>query len=317
MKKVLLASLAGTILLNAQVIPGINSKGGAMVMPMGKLKIGTKNIYLKRDSMYNGTKKVKNAQNLDATANITLLALAYGLTDKSDLKIIMPYKSIDATANLKGNDVAIDNSGLGDIVLMGRHIVLPMQDYGFQLSVGAGVKFPTGSTDNGFKKAPPFAMSENTPMPTQMGTGAYEYKAELGISKLIDESMRIDFHTLYTHRALADNNYDFGDELSYNLSFTSAITKNINLGIDYNGKYNSDTDMGDDTNPTLQAALPFKAFSGTVGYVTPQIEWMPFDKPKLHVGVGLSFLAHYNLSEYQPLEKQRFVVRIGYLYQFF
>ena len=314
MKKIILASLAGAMLLNAQVIPGINSKGGAMTMPEGKLKIGIKHIQLKRDSMYNGTEEVTNRQNLDATAKITLLGLVYGVTDKFDVKVMLPYKNIQATANLGPNDVAINNSGIGDVVLMGRYVVLPMKEYGFQLSVGAGVKLPTGSTDSGFKKAPPFALRENTPMPTQMGTGAYEYKAELGLSKLITESMRVDFHTMYTYRPLAHNDYDFGNELSYDLSFTGAVTKNINLGLEYNGKYNSDTDMGDDTNPMLQAALPFKAFSGTVGYITPQIEFLPFDKPKLHIGVGVSFLAHYDVSEYQPLEKQRFIARIGYLF---
>lgn len=313
-KKLLSVTLLSSAILNAQVIPGINSKAGAMSLPEGKLKIGIKHIHIKRDSMFDGTSEVTNKENLDATANITLLGLIYGVTDRFDVKVITPYKSIEATANLGPNEVAIDNSGVGDVILMGRYVVLPMKDYGFQLSLGAGIKLPTGSTDSGFKKAPPFAINENTPMPTQMGTGEYEYKAELGISKVITQNMRIDFHTMYTYRPLAENDYDFGNELSYDLSFTGAITKNINLGIEYNGKYNSDTDMGDDTNAALRGMLPFKAFSGTVGYITPEIEFMPFDKPKLHVGVGVSFLAHYNLSEYQPLEKQRFIARIGYLF---
>ena len=314
MKKIILGTLAAAMLLNAQVIPGINSKGGAMTMPEGKLKIGIKYLQIKRDSMLDGTSEVANRQNLNATANVVVLGLVYGVTDKFDVKIAMPYKSIKATAKLGSNGVEVDNGGIGDIVVMARYVMLPMKEYGLQLSLGAGVKLPTGSTDSGFKKAPPFAMNISTPMPTQMGTGAYEYKAELGISKLIGESMRVDFHTMYTYRPLAHNDYDFGNELSYDLSFTGAVTKNINLGIEYNGKYNSETDMGTDTNQKLQAVLPFKAFSGTVGYVTPQIEFMPFDKPKLHVGVGVSFLAHYNVSEYQPLEKQRFIARIGYLF---
>ena len=313
-KKLFAAVTLGSILLNAQVIPGINSKGGAMTMPEGKLKIGIKYIHLKRDSMFDGTKEVTNKENLDATANMTLLGLRYGASKNFELRVVIPYKQIDATAKLGANDVAIDNSGIGDVIVMGRYVVLPMSEYGFQLSVGAGLKLPTGSTDSGFKKAPIFAANENSPMPTQMGTGEYEYKAELGISKLIDENMRVDLHTMYTYRPKAEHDYDFGNELSYDLSFTGAITKNLNLGIEYNGKYNSETDMGKDTNALLRQMLPFKAFSGTVGYITPQIEFLPFDKPKLHVGMGVSFLAHYNLSEYQPLEKQRFIVRVGYLF---
>jgi len=314
MKKLLSTIIASSILLNAQVIPGINSKGGAMTLPEGKVKMLIKYINLKRDSMFDGTKEVTNKENLDASANIALFGLLYGVSNNADIKVMLPYKKIEATAQLGPNDVEIDNSGLGDIVIMGRYVLLPMKEYGFQLSIGAGIKLPTGSTDSAFKKAPPFAVDENSPMPTQMGTGAFEYKAELGLSKLITESMRVDFHTMYTYRPLAKHDYDFGDELSYDLSFTGAVTRNINLGIEYNGKYNSETDMGSDTNPILQAKLPFKAFSGSVGYITPEIEFLPFDKPKLHVGVGISFLAHYNLKEYQPLEKQRFIARIAYLF---
>jgi len=314
MKKLFTTVALGSVLLNAQVIPGITSQAGAMTLPEGKLKMGIKHIHLIRDSMFNGTKEVTNQQNLDATADITLLGLIYGLSSNADIKIIMPYKNIEATAQLGTNDVAIDNNGIGDVIIMGRYVVLAMKDYEFQLSVGAGIKLPTGATDNGFKTAPAFAADINTPLPTQMGTGEYEYKAELGISKLLTQNSRIDFHTMYTYRPLAENDYDFGNELSYNLSFTSAITKNINLGLAYDGMYNSKTDMGTDTNAALRQMLPFKAFSGVAGYITPQIEFMPFDKPKIHMGLGVSFLAHYNLSEYQPLEKQRYLFRIGYLF---
>ncbi|QOP46776.1 transporter [Sulfurimonas paralvinellae] len=313
-KKLLTLSLLGATLLNAQVIPGINSKGGAMTLPEGKFKMGIKNIYMKRDHMFDGTHEVTNREHLDATANATLLVAKYGVSKNFDVRVVLPYKHIEATAKLGPNDVAIDNQGVGDMVVMGRYVVLPMKEYGYQVSVGAGVKLPTGSTDDGFKKAPPFAATTNTPLPTQMGTGEYEYKAELGVSKVINDTMRVDFNTMYTYRPKAEHDYDFGNELSYDLSFTSAVTDKINLGIEYNGKYNSKTDMGNDTTPALRQRLPFKAFSGTVGYITPEVEFLPFGKPKIHLGVGMSFLAHYNLSEYQPLEKQRFVCRLGYLF---
>ncbi len=197
---------------------------------------------------------------------------------------------------------------------MGRYVVLPMHDYGFQLSLGGGIKLPTGSTDDGFGDAPAFAKTTNTPMPTQMGTGEYEYKMELGVSKEFENNSRVDFHTMFTYRPKAEHNYNYGNELSYDLSYTAGITKQINLGMEYNGKYNSNTDMGDDTNPMLRSKLPFKSFSGVVGYVTPQIEFVPFDKPKIHIGIGVSYLVHYNVKEYQPLEKQRFMARIGYIF---
>lgn len=315
MKKIFIATvLTSLVLLNAQVIPGINSKGGAMVLPEGKLKVGIKNIYFNRKNMYNSTNEVNNNEDLDATANITMFALKYGVAKGMDIRVMLPYKKLEASAKLGANEVEIDNSGIGDAIIMGRYVVLPMNKYGVQFSLGAGLKLPTGSTKSDFKKAPPFAIGIKTPMPTQMGTGEYEYKAEAGLSTMVDDTLRIDLHTMYTYRPIAKNDYDFGNELSYDLSITKAVTNQINLGIEYNGKYNTKTDMGDDTNAVLRSMLPFKAFSGTVGYVTPQIEFLPFSKPKVHFGVGVSFLANYNVDEYQPLEKQRLIFRFGYLF---
>lgn len=315
MKKLFIGSLLlAPILISADVIPAINSKGGALVMPEGKLKMTMTHINFDRNSMFEGTSEVQNRENLDATANITTVALSYGLSNKTTISAIIPYKNIEATARLGVNDVAIENKGLGDIVLAARHVLVPMSDARYQLSFDAGVKLPTGSTNGSFKTAPAIANDVNTPMPTQMGTGEFEYMLGLGATKMLDESWEVDAHAMYTHRPKAHNDYDFGDEIALNLSTTKAVTSKLNIGVEYNIKYNTKTDMGNDTNAPLRSMLPFKAFSGTAAYITPQIEFLPFGKPKLHIGVGLSFLAHYDLKEYQPLEKERFMVRLGYMF---
>lgn len=315
MKNLLLSSLVlSPILLSADVLPSMNVRGGAMVLAEGKLKLAIKHMQFERNSMFNGTNEVKNNENLDAKANITILGLKYGLNNTTSLGLIIPYKNLQATAKLGLNAVAIDNKGIGDVIVAARYMFLPMSEYGIQVAFDAGVKLPTGSTDSGFQKAPAFASGINTPMPTQMGTGEFEYKAGVGVSAMISDSWRVDSNLMYTYRPKANNEYDFGDELNFVVGTTKAITDKINMGVDYSFTYNSDTDMGNDTNPTLRAMLPFKAFSGTTGYVTPQIEFVPFGKPKLHFGAGVSFLTHYDLSEYQPLEKKRYIFTMGYLF---
>ncbi|MCI0500555.1 MAG: transporter [Epsilonproteobacteria bacterium] len=315
MKKItLLLSMLAPLWISADVIPSMNSKSGAQILPEGKVKMTIKHIHFDRENMFEGSNEVKNKENLNATANATLLKLNYGVTKTTTLGAIIPYKSIEATAKLGANDVAIDNSGVGDVILVARHVLLPMSEYGFQLSLDGGVKLPTGSSDNGFKKAPAFATGINTPMPTQMGTGEFEYKIGMGLSYMVNENWEIDAHTMFTYRPKAEHDYDFGNELSFDLSTTKAITKQINVGIEYNFTHNTTTNMGNDTNAMLRSKLPFKAFSGSAGYITPQIEFLPFGKPKIHFGVGVSLLAHYDLKEYQPLEKERFIARVGYLF---
>jgi hypothetical protein len=315
-KKIITGVLLSSLMtLSAQVIPGINSKGGAMVLPKGKVKAMLKHITFKRDTMYTGTDEVANVQGLEAKAKITLLALIYGITDKTSIRVVVPYKDFHAEAHLPttaGFPVEIDNKGLGDIVVMLKHQLISMKDSGYALSIGAGLKLPTGSTDSKFVKGPPFNPTMATPLPTQLGTGKLEYKAELGFSKIFENNMRIDAHTMYTYRPLAKHDYDFGNELTYDIGFIAGVNKNINLGIEYNGKYNTDTDNGNDPEPV--SPFPFQAFAGIVGYVTPQIQWLPFDKPKLHVDFGVSLLAHHNTKNYRTLEKERYTVRIGYLF---
>lgn len=302
------------MLLGADVLPSINCKGGAMVLPKGKWKLGINHIQFERNDMFEGTNEVQNKENLNAKANVTIIGLNYGLSEKTSFGLIVPYKNMEASAMLGTNDVAIDNHGIGDITVAARHVLLPMDQYGYQIALDGAIKLPTGSTDKGFKKAPSIAEGVNTPMPTQIGTGEFEYKLGLGASKMIDEGWRVDSNLMYTYRPKANNDYDFGDELNFVLGTTKAISDKFNAGIDYTFTYNSDTDMGTDTNEPLRAMLPFKAFSGTSGYITPQIEFVPFGKPKVHVSAGMSFLIHYDVNEYQPLEKKRFLLNMGYLF---
>ncbi len=306
--------LAAPLAVQADVMSALCSKGGAMVMPKDKLKLTLMHVKFDRNSMFDGSDEVTNNEKLDATAHITKVALSYGLFDETTLHMMIPYKNMSASASLGPNDVAIDNKGLGDIVVAARHVLLPMSLYGYQLSLDLGLKLPTGAVNGDFELAPAIANGADAPMPTQMGTGEFEYKIGLGYSYMAGEDWEIDAHTMYTYRPKAHNDYDFGDELSFDLSSVTALTKQLNVGIEYNFKYNTSTDMGDDTNAALRAMLPFKAFSGSAGYVTPQVEFLPFGKPKIHFGAGVSFLTNYDVKEYQPLEKKRLIFRVGYIF---
>ena len=157
----------------------------------------SKYIHFDRNSMFDGSSEVPNKEQLDATANVNILMLKYGITNDFNIALITPYKNLEATAKLGPNNVAIDNSGVGDILLMGIYKLTDMKQDGYQTALKFGIKLPTGSTDDGFKKAPPFARNTNTPLPTQMGTGAAEYKLGIGVSKLFERA-RVDANAMFT-----------------------------------------------------------------------------------------------------------------------
>lgn len=313
MKKLLaICLLTSPLALFADTLPPLTTQGGAGVLPAGKVYLNYRLLHFKRDSMFDGSKEVANKQNLDAKANASLLALGYGLDSQTMLSVVVPYKKLDADASLAGNAVKIGNSGIGDMWLNARRLIHATPD--FRLALDGGIKFPTGSDNKGFKQAPPFAMGINTPMPTQLGTGAFEYKVGLGATRIFDESLRMDANAHYINRPKAKHGYDFGNEFAFSIGAVKALDAKVNFGLDYAYTYNSKTDMGSDTNAALRANLPFKAFSGSAGYITPSIQFLPFGKPKLTIQAGVSILSHYHLKEYQPLEKKRFILNVGYLF---
>ncbi len=321
---IIVSALLGTSAI-AMAVPGVNSLGGGLILPEGQLVMAYKNISLDRNTIYDGSKEVQNSSNLDAKANIDVIALRYGLGNGMDMMAVIPHKHMQAKAN--SGAIEIDHSGLGDIVLMVNKSIANEQQDGYKLSLGAGIKFPTGKSDNKVIKAPLYPVghpkagesqlgSNYAPMAVQLGTGEYEYKAMLGYTKNIQDAS-FDVDAIYTYRPDAKNNYDFGDELSINLSYMQPVSDIVNLGIEYSYTHNQATNRADDmpdANPQLKAMLPMKAFSGESGYITPQIQYVPFGIPKIHLSFGVSYLAHYDVKESQPLEKERVVFRLGYLF---
>ncbi len=311
--KISLATLLTSSSAIAIALPGVNNPGGGTIIQEGKLKMVYKNISMKRDKMFNASSEVANTKKLDANPTMHILALRYGFLKGMDLTLAIPYKDFKATAKLGVNDVVVDNKGLGDIVVMANKSLATIKDNGYSLSAGVGIKLPTGDTNKKFVKAPTATTGEIAPLPSQLGTGEYEYKAMVGYTNFLND-LRFDTNAIYTYRPKAKNDYDFGNELKVDLSLVKPITKTVNLGIEYNYKYNTKTSQGNDTTAAARANLPMKAFSGSAGYVTPQIQFVPFDMPKVHVDLGVSFLTNYNLKEEQPLERKRVVFRIGYLF---
>ncbi len=327
MKKITNSIVASAILSTsvlAVALPGVNSIGGGMILPEGKLKMVYKNISLKRDTIHNGSSEVANPMQLDAKANVNILAFRYGLGNGMDTMIVIPHKHMQAKAS--GGAIEIDHKGLGDIVLLANKSLANIQQDGYMLSVGAGIKFPIGKADNKVVKAPKYPggplagqsqLGDNTaPMAVQLGSDEYEYKAMLGYTNLMDDA-RFDANAIYTYRPDAKNDYDFGNEIKIDLSYVKPISHTVNLGIEYNYKHNQATDRSCDmptANATLKGQLPMKAFSGTAGYIIPQIQYVPFGMPKVHIDFGISYLAHYDVKEAQPLEKKRVIFRLGYLF---
>jgi hypothetical protein len=94
-----LLAITTTSINAADTIPGINSAGGGSIMPSGKFKMAYKFISMKRDKIFDGSNEVSNDRNLDATATVNLLIARYGIKPGFDVRVALPYKSLEATAH--------------------------------------------------------------------------------------------------------------------------------------------------------------------------------------------------------------------------
>lgn len=236
-KKVLLSSglIATSLLANQNIVPlaTINGNTGN-VAPNGFFKMGIMNESCSKDNAYNGDTEVSDNKNRGMKTNVTKLKAKYGLGNGFEIRAIMTYKDkeFNSIHPVTKQSFINKNSGIGDSIVMGKYEILNQKkgDSLF-LSVGAGLKLPTGDTSKTF--ITPSGANKFQVM--QLGSGSTDYLAEVALTKLFTNS-RIDAHIIHTKTTKGDNNYQFGDSLKWNIGYSYAITPKFDLQLELNGK---------------------------------------------------------------------------------
>ncbi|MEE8522534.1 MAG: hypothetical protein V3T72_01280, partial [Thermoanaerobaculia bacterium] len=101
-----------------------------------------------------------------AIISTTTFFLDYGIADRFTVSLMVPYVNKDQTTNRFGERVA---EGIGDVAVFGRYEALvPTAGIGPSLSLGLGLKFPTGSIEE------PGGGVPRLPPAFQVGSGAYD-----------------------------------------------------------------------------------------------------------------------------------------------
>ena len=174
------------------------------VFPKGKAAVSIKATFFQKNSLYDGSEKKDGDYNgkYERNQRSYQASLRYGLMDDFDVRVMVPYqeKSVyrRARTGTKKEDTYKDiNSGIGDVVAMGRYALWSQRDGDpLSVAVGAGVKMPTGETSK--KNRSPFDSSYEYMGPGfQMGTGSWDPKMELGATRMFGRH-RLDSHVMYT-----------------------------------------------------------------------------------------------------------------------
>ena len=241
----------------------------------GGLHLRLYNEYINQDKLYFGS----NLSSIGAipeehdevnTLNlITAFQFQYGISNRLDLGIILPYIHREHTHihHEDGERESWDFSGLGDITLTGNYsLILPTMDKEIYMGVFAGLKIPTGKTDVAN------SAGELAEVTLQPGTGSY------------DELIGIDFryplltlptfeNNIYSTLPLilglrykitgpGTNDYKFGNTLLISAGTAYGFTEYADLTLQVNLRHQDFADMGFTGEPRENTG-------GTWMYISP------------------------------------------------
>jgi len=130
-----------------------------------QLRLSLVGQYADFDQYRQGTDSLPNPANASATIWQVTGVADYGITPRWTASLLVPYVHKHQQNKKFGDRTA---RGLGDVALFGRYAALtPVKLTDPSLSVGLGIKFPTGSTDQPGDAA-------DLPPAMQTGSGAYD-----------------------------------------------------------------------------------------------------------------------------------------------
>ncbi len=159
-----------------------HSRGGTVIKP-GETNIALEFIVRDMDQYYNGTSKTDSHASpvSEASQNFQYLGLRYGIIENMDLRIKIPFISMDYDDE-DGNTLAGPN-GLGDTAYVFRYQFLNQRKGDpLYLCVGLGGALPTGRDHD-----------------TGVGSGATDFYGEITTSYTF-KSQRIDAEYMYGYR---------------------------------------------------------------------------------------------------------------------
>lgn len=199
------------------------------LLRQSQYRIGLVTEHAVFDNFREGDDDIFNRGGNRAHITQTTFFVDYQINEKFTASILIPYIRKRQITNRFGTRIA---EGLGDISLFGRYkLVAPLQPTSPSISVGLGLKFPTGSIsepDNNALLPPAF----------QLGSGAYDLVPTVSYSQ--DFAGYSLSATAFAKLPLEDNRrgYKFGNEFEVNAAIDYPLNSvfdglSVTLGISY------------------------------------------------------------------------------------
>jgi hypothetical protein len=245
---------------------------------------------LKSADFYEGSKKISYSTDTKFVSNRVTLTAAYGIFHRLSATAIVPYtwkkKSIDYDPT--GLHVENSTNGVGDITFMLRYSPLARSFVNFrELSVGLGLKLPTGSVD---QRNSGFLLPEEL----QPGTGSWDYTGSVSYYQGFEP---VDFIVSGTYLITTPHDdYQFGNQFSYILASVFHVRERLDLSAAFSGLVRGkDREAGEDVSSTGRHQLWL--VPGIKARVIPEMLGLQayFELPIYQHFNGLQLAGDYNI----------------------
>jgi len=189
---------------------------GLPLAEKGILQIGVSYDYNNLNTLNEGSTRLDDSNRLRVTHSL-LLNLGYSITTRFSVEALFSW--VNQRRRIITNNTLSQSSGVGDAILLTRYLLLNKND--MTLSIGGGLKLPTGATD----KKSDLGITLNADL--QPGSNALDAIFLTSVSKQFNFRKSLTFSSRITYRNTGVNReyqnvnrYKFGNETQLFFSIT-------------------------------------------------------------------------------------------------
>jgi hypothetical protein len=211
--------------------PSVPQQGvlGEMVALPHTLEIGLHYELLRSAVMYYGSEVIADPANTTAQWQRVTVTAGYGISRRYGVSVIIPYVWKKKTREFVSMGMRLDNAadGVGDITFLARFSPITRSFVSFrELSVGLGVKTPTGPIDRR-------NFGLRLPQELQPGTGSWDF---IGSFSFYQGFEPVDFILSGTYTLTSEHDdYKFGNQFSYILASNFHVREYLDLSVSLMG----------------------------------------------------------------------------------
>jgi hypothetical protein len=198
----------------------------------GELVVGAGYHYDLLDQGYNGSRRIDDPLQRNATVEMVGLEVEYGLAEAVALLVQFGYFSKSRTITLHGSAgdpaerLAFQGHGMGDLLALAKYqLIRASLTKPYELALGGGAKLPTGRFRQEIHGA-------RLSLDLQAGTGATDLVAWLyGSYTHLPRGLQLSAWMLYRYPGMNFDSYRYGDEILIHLGVGYSLSEFLHLSL--------------------------------------------------------------------------------------